>query len=494
MKILLFNDNPVVRKLVALSAQKTKDDLSVVWSTDEIEGNEYDLLIVDDALYSDELLDSINEKIVVKNTLFMATRGKAVPSGFDNVINKPFLPTDLVDMFVQIEKKVSVERNQPDNADEGHTSSTSTYAINLEDSLSELEGNEDEAFEGSEEDIDFGDLDDYEEKLPETAILDQEEVQEVQELLEDTEEDDLNMEDEFSVEGSSTISLPEEEIGVPIELEDDFSLDDTNILDEDKEEEELLGFDDIEENEMPSDEEAPKSDLSEEDELGDFELPEMSEENSGSSDEDELLSMSEDDALLNELELPEDDELPDMNDAASFDLSGLEEMDEPMLMDDDELGDLELKIEDAVGGLESEELERELETDDFDLNLNDDMMEELMPSEEENLMDEGDFDELDMLDERELKIAVGEEIDDTEPTLSVAEGSPSLAAETFNEVMNESPSFSDFKDEVELDEPASHAEGVEALQALLKALSNENVTKSLKGMNISININFGNGA
>jgi hypothetical protein len=30
MKILLFNDNPVVRKLVALSAQKTKDELSVV--------------------------------------------------------------------------------------------------------------------------------------------------------------------------------------------------------------------------------------------------------------------------------------------------------------------------------------------------------------------------------------------------------------------------------------------------------------------------------
>jgi uncharacterized membrane protein len=222
-------------------------------------------------------------------------------------------------------------------------------------------------------------------------------------------------------------------------------------------------------------------------------FPEPINENSELSDEDELLSMSEDDTL-DELEFPEDDELSEMKEEASFDLSGLEGMDNSMLMDDDELGDLELKIEDAVGGLESEELERELETDDFDLNLNDDIMNELMPTEEDNLMDEGNFDELDMLDERELKIAVGEEMDDTEPTLSVAAGSPSLAAETFNEVMNESPSFSDFKDEVDLDEPASHAEGVEALQALLKALSNENVTKSLKGMNISININFGNGA
>ncbi len=492
MKILLFNDNPVVRKLVALSAQKTKDDLSVVWSTDEIEGNEYDLLIVDDALYSDEILDSINEKIVAKNTLFMATRGKAVPSGFDNVINKPFLPTDLVDMFVQIEKKVSVGRDQSDNEVEEHASSTSTYAINLEDSLSELEGDETEALVGAEDDLDFGDLDDYEDKLPETAILDQEEVQEVQELLEDTEEDDLNMDDEFSVEGSAPISLPDEEIGVPIELEDDFSLEDANILDEEKEEE-LLGFDDIEENEIPSDEEVPKNDLSEDDEFGDLELSEALEESSELSDEDALLSMSEDDAL-SELELPEDDELSEINEATSFDLSGLEEMDEPMLMDDDELGDLESKIEDAVGGLESEELERELETDDFDLSLNDEMMEELMPTEEENLMDTGSFDELDMLDERELKIAVGEEIEEDEPAVFVKGGS-SLAAEALDEVLNESSPYADFTDEIEEAEPvASHAEGVEALQALLKALSNENVSKSLKGMNISININFGNGA
>jgi len=33
---------------------------------------------------------------------------------------------------------------------------------------------------------------------------------------------------------------------------------------------------------------------------------------------------------------------------------------------------------------------------------------------------------------------------------------------------------------------------MEALQALLKALSNDDVAASLKGLNISININFGN--
>ena len=38
MKILLLNDNPVVNKLVTLSAQKTSDELEVVENPDNING------------------------------------------------------------------------------------------------------------------------------------------------------------------------------------------------------------------------------------------------------------------------------------------------------------------------------------------------------------------------------------------------------------------------------------------------------------------------
>ena len=55
--------------------------------------------------------------------------------------------------------------------------------------------------------------------------------------------------------------------------------------------------------------------------------------------------------------------------------------------------------------------------------------------------------------------------------------------------MDEEIEFSSHLDTVETAHPQ---EGMEALQALLKALSNEEVAKSLKGLNISININFGN--
>jgi hypothetical protein len=106
--------------------------------------------------------------------------------------------------------------------------------------------------------------------------------------------------------------------------------------------------------------------------------------------------------------------------------------------------------------------------------------------------DSEDFDELDMLDERELKRAIGEEIEDDEPAVYSDEGDISLAAETLDEVMSEAGFLEESSEAFEEEDNVSHAEGVEALQALLKALSNENVTKSLKGMNISININFGN--
>ena len=476
MKILLFNDNPVVRKLVALSAQKTKDDLSVIWSVDEIEASEYDLLIVDDALYSDEMFESLNEKIIVKSTLFMATRGQAVPFGFDNVINKPFLPTDLVDMFVQIEKKVSPASEAKSDAKEVSTPSEPMYAINLEDTLPDLEGHEDELMDvehlnDTEDEFDFSSLEDFDEKLPETAILDKEEVEEVQGLLEETEEENSEVEEDAFAQEIGEMIVPQDENLLSSEVEDEFSFDDDLIPQEI--EGEILNFDTaLEDARLSQEDELPHKEMLDEDDFDDIEFSVPLEENTGAEEDEELLSLSEE---------------PLSNDEDSLD-----EMDLSSLMDDDELGDLESKIENAVSNLESEELDRELESDDFGLDFDDSSLDELTVNQDESTESESDdsedFDELDMLDERELKRAIGEEIEDDEPAVYVGEGDASLVAETLDEVMNASP----FTEEVEEAETTSHAEGVEALQALLKALSNENVAKSLKGMNISININFGN--
>jgi len=80
----------------------------------------------------------------------------------------------------------------------------------------------------------------------------------------------------------------------------------------------------------------------------------------------------------------------------------------------------------------------------------------------------------------------------------------SLSAEALDEALSDEFSDETFSEENPLDEILPQAaggvsgatanQGVEALQALLQALSNQEVAKSLKGMNISINISFGDKA
>ncbi len=494
MKILLFNDNPVVRKLVALSAQKTKDELSVIWSVDEIEESGYDLLIIDDALYSDETFAALKEHATFTTTLLMATRGQAVPAGFDHVINKPFLPTDLVDMFIVIDKKVA---SAPPPAAEAPV-----YAINLEDELPDSleEGDLFDSFHLDDTDIlgnldehledEISELSDFEDTLTEPAILDKEEVQEVQGLLNDT-EGDFDFEDEITVKGL-------EELDVPKSLEDDLMLDDELSLDETPtlslENDLMVDEDDLLLDETPT--------SSAEDDLmfdeGEFSLEDEI--------EDEVLSLGEkaaetapDDTSKIEEEFG-DFELPeDLDEDFSFDeeMALVESADaqiseDNLILDDDEMDDLESLINNAVNDLEPETLDLELESEELESELDEDVLETLQQAIKEEPSDDafGGLGEFDGLDERELKIAIGEEV---EEEFEPFEDESETQAEVKEDKPVDAPEESVKGIEAEV-EPSTHAEGVEALQALLKALSNEDVAKSLKGLNISININFGNDA
>lgn len=460
MRILLLNDNPVVRKLVALSAQKTKDDLNVVWSVDEIEHQEYDLLIVDDANYSDEVMSALKEKIKYKSSLLMATRGAAVPAGFDKVINKPFLPTDLVELFVGIEKSLpSAAENEETSMpaeEENEKILSSGYAI---DDLDMLLDTDDES--DSLNDYELEDLSDEEAPLK-TNVLDQDEVQELQDLLDDTDE----IEDDFVLDNTVFESSMDE---LPDSLSvDDLDNDLLDLLDESKaaveEEDDLADF--MNENEMDLEELLPEDAVEEEND--DAVMEEI-------ASEDETIEEDEFDALLNEpLESP---------------------------LSDDEFDDLEQQIQEAVGELDAEDLESTLEDMDFgDLDL-EGLENELSVSDEFESLNEMDelegMDGLDSIDEREIKLAIGEELDE-EPEIRVGSGENlSLNIEALSEAMGKEVPAMAQEDERDADNGQSEknntpAEGIETLQALLKALSNEDVAKTLKGLSINININFGN--
>ena len=219
MKILLLNDNPVVSKLVTLSAQKTSDELDIIDSVDEIVSSQYDLLIVDDTKYDATLMEALAQKVQYKKSLYIHAKNAEVVSSFSATLKKPFLPTDLVELFVNIEKETQniAMPNREDNEE-----------ISLDDALDFEEDEDDEIVLDDEitldDELDFNDdeeisledtlnlSEDEDEDVGET-VLDEGEVQEVQSLLDEAEtEDVLNIEEELDLdtEASDTLDLEEE--------------------------------------------------------------------------------------------------------------------------------------------------------------------------------------------------------------------------------------------------------------------------------------------
>ncbi len=433
MRILLLNDNPVVRKLVALSAQKTKDDLNVVSSVDEIEHDGYDLVIIDDAQYSNDLMVQLEEKITFKTSLLMATRGNTIEKGFDHIINKPFLPTDLVELFARIENTLSKAPNEEEKSFE---------------TLQSIDENDD--FDTLELDsiVDLDVLSKHEKEIAEieplltTSVLDHEEVEEVQDLLDDSDEDEFMMEHlEAQPMGNNDDLLD----GL-----DDFEMEDDPIL---------SSFGDLTQDESL-------------DELDDLEMDELSLEEVSEDHLDDLNGVKE-----------EGESLDAMLDEEEFDDLETESL------SDDEFNDLELQIQKATGELGLDDLELELEDHEDDLELEDHHEDDLDIDslDEINAMTDTDNEEsldgFEGIDEREMKLALGEEIEEDEEESIVSE-KEELAPKVVEVQECKSPLVAEEKSEAPV-------QGVEALQALLKALSNDDVVKSLKGLNISININFG---
>ncbi|CAI6146274.1 MAG: hypothetical protein SPLUMA1_SPLUMAMAG1_00234 [uncultured Sulfurimonas sp.] len=210
MNILLINDNPVVNKLVTLSAQKTSDNLEVVDSLENLESSTYDLVVIDDTLYSDELHMELNAKVQYSSSLYICARDAEEVSDFTKILKKPFLPTDLVELFSVLSKVVDEIDLSVLDEHENEVSLELQELEELEDEIEELEGLEEledeiEELESLDEELDLGELeDDLEEEMTGDRILDDEEAQKVKDLLEET---DMNIDDELLLEAEEEIDI-----------------------------------------------------------------------------------------------------------------------------------------------------------------------------------------------------------------------------------------------------------------------------------------------
>ncbi|MBT5934068.1 MAG: DNA topoisomerase IV, partial [Sulfurimonas sp.] len=225
MKILLLNDNPVVNKLVTLSAQKTSDNLEVVSSIDSVASSVYDLIVIDDTLYTDDLLDEIKTKITFTKSLYICARGAEKVDAFTNILSKPFLPTELVEIFATLGKE-----------------SQKITLDTVEESTPEAELEE---FEELDELDDLEELADIDEDLSD-SILDDEEAQKVKDLLNETDEeeeldlDDLDLgEDDLELDEELSLDLEEEPKEAPAQEEEELDIEAQieNAVDELSEEE-----------------------------------------------------------------------------------------------------------------------------------------------------------------------------------------------------------------------------------------------------------------
>ncbi|BDL71620.1 hypothetical protein THJ016_11350 [Campylobacter jejuni] len=191
MKILLLNENPVVSRLVSLSAKKMSYDFEELNAYSENLGN-YDVIVVDSDTPAP--LKILKEKC--DRLIFLAPRNQNVEDIDAQILQKPFLPTDFLNLLnnKDVNKHTPIDLPMLSN-DENPYADISLDLDNL--NLDDLpdENSLDINSEGME-DLSFDDdaQDDNANKTLETQNLEQETIKE--QTQEDTQTDlDLTLED-----------------------------------------------------------------------------------------------------------------------------------------------------------------------------------------------------------------------------------------------------------------------------------------------------------
>ncbi|ELN7049102.1 highly acidic protein [Campylobacter jejuni] len=191
MKILLLNENPVVSRLVSLSAKKMSYDFEELNAYSENLGN-YDVIVVDSDTPAP--LKILKEKC--DRLIFLAPRNQNVEDIDAQILQKPFLPTDFLNLLnnKDANKHTSIDLPMLSN-DENPYADISLDLDNL--NLDDLpdENSLDINSEGME-DLSFDDdaQDDNASKTLETQNLEQEAIKE--QTQKDTQTDlDLTLED-----------------------------------------------------------------------------------------------------------------------------------------------------------------------------------------------------------------------------------------------------------------------------------------------------------
>lgn len=107
MQVLLINQNATIERLVKLSSGKQGYGLALAHDISEVVNAAYDFVVIDSDLYQEDGFGLLRQKLNAAKTILIVSKGALRASGFDIYIEKPFLPTELLDAFSTLEKIIA---------------------------------------------------------------------------------------------------------------------------------------------------------------------------------------------------------------------------------------------------------------------------------------------------------------------------------------------------------------------------------------------------
>ena len=97
MKVLLFTPSRVVREMVRLATEKAGAELECVTGPEQVSGDRYELVLVDDAVALDP--ESLQEHLIVGETVWIHNVERPLDERYDHSVIKPFLPSDILSLL-----------------------------------------------------------------------------------------------------------------------------------------------------------------------------------------------------------------------------------------------------------------------------------------------------------------------------------------------------------------------------------------------------------
>lgn len=421
MQVLAINQNATIERLVSLSSGKMGYTLKQYPDVASAEASDYSFVIIDSELYQDGDIATLKTLAPSATCILIASKNIEKPQGFDVYLEKPFLPTELVEIYLKYQDNLLHESDDGFGSEIDNTDSD-TKEDNLGTHIELDIGNEHEEMAMPSFDVEPSDLEPIEDTEEDFSIKLPEEHDELNVDLpnetENTNEDlaaELLVEDgeeseDFTFNLDSVIESGEstEDFSDNTALEEDNELNNIALPDFNNTEVDVFG-DDANDTET-----SIESDfLSSLDESVD--LPDLNEEDSGihdfmsdlhedeKSDTDELLD------LATSEDAEEEFNFDDMLERASADLTDEntqgEELGNELSIDDLNL-DEELNLDD-LGDLSSDISVDNLNLDDSDLNLN--LDEELNLDSLDDVSSDISVDDLN-LDDSELDLSLDDDL------------------------------------------------------------------------------------